>query len=161
MGAYKSFDALPARHRPDALRPLVEAHERRDGRSTLDAYRETESYTTASARRREQYDRALGSWVAFCDARDVHPTLATPADVEAWLAALLDGSAPGFERTGRAKSVGTVYLNYYTVLEQCYDWLVTHTDHPTIYNAFLFAAAAYPEGATGRVWSEKIARGQL
>ncbi len=75
--------------------------------------------------------------------RGRHHALATPENVEAWCAALLDRMKPP-----------SAYQNYWTKLERFYTWLHSHTEHPHVYHSFRMAAAGYPNA--GAIWEAKI-----
>lgn len=85
-------------------------------------------------------------WKAHMDEQGRHYALATPADIETWCKRLLDRMAPK-----------RAYNPYWVRIEDFYDYLVWHTDHPHVYHPPLMAAGT-GEAAT-RIWEEKIATG--
>lgn len=133
MGVYRTLDDVPDRRR---LRQHAAAYENRDVWAeylTDDAYeRVGHEHGRAVARRVGRY------WREHMDERGRHPALATPGDVEAWSAALLDEYA---ERT--------VY-NYWRFVYLFYEWLRWHTDHPHTYTPVLMAVAECP--AAAKIW---------
>ena len=142
MGVYKRLEDVP---QSDRLATYAEAYEGRDTWHTfLDEYL-FERYN--SDRFKEDARRAGRYWKAHMETCGRHHALATPEDVETWMAALLD-----------RVQVKTAYNSYWVRVERFYWWLQWHTDHPHVYHPPLIAAAA--GGAAGTVWEEKISRGR-
>lgn len=98
-----------------------------------------------SDRFKEDARRAGRYWKEHMADRGRHHALATPADVETWMADLTD----------RLK-LKTAYNSYWVRIERFYRWLQWHTEHPHTYHPVLMAAAHGT--AAGQVWDEKISR---
>ena len=71
------------------------------------------------------------------------PNVIAPADVELFCSRVLDEVEPL-----------TAYKSYWGKLEQFYEWLCWHTDHPHRYNPVLMAANEHERA--GEIWQAKI-----
>ena len=80
--------------------------------------------------------------------RDTHHALATPEDIEAFLAAVKDGYK---NPTGQSRSVTTVYDTYFAPVNRFYDWLQSWVDFPHRYHPVLMACAN--GGTTRDCWN--------
>lgn len=149
LGVFKQYADVPDRHR---LRQFTAAFDGRDVFAEYDA--ETGALTTDSERQQDDLRRAVESWSETMADRDVHPALATPADVEAWARALLDGTD---SPTARPRSAKRAYNPFWVTIEQFYDWMAWHADYPHAFNSVVMAAAEYPDGASGAIWHAKTA----
>jgi len=85
-------------------------------------------------------------WKDYMNQQGRHYALATPADVEAWCKELLDRMAPK-----------RAYNPYWVRLQDFYDYLLWHTEHPHLYHPPLMAAGT--DEAAQRIWKEKLATG--
>jgi hypothetical protein len=96
-----------------------------------------------------QYEAGLveDDWREHMEKRDPHFALARPADVESWCGKLLERMTPK-----------RAYNPYWVRLQDFYDYLVWHTDHPHVYHPPLMAAGTGE--AAARVWSKKIEIGE-
>ncbi|WP_199719631.1 hypothetical protein [Halorubrum sp. Atlit-26R] len=83
------------------------------------------------------------SWKGHMDECGRHHALAKPADVEAWFTKLVDRMQ--YKRA---------YNPYWVRLEEFYDYLVWHTDHPHTYHPARMAAGQ--GGVTNEIWCFKI-----
>lgn len=133
MGVYTSLESVPSMYR---LESYAEAYEHRDlWREFVEAER-----LPASAREEQRLERFGREWSAHTAPR--HHAFARPADVESWMADLLDEYA-----------IATVYDRWMR-LEAFYSWLQWHAEFPHRYNPVLMAAV---EGAAGRtLWNHKM-----
>ena len=139
VGVYKQFADVPARYR-------LQQH--------AAAYADRDVWAEFMAVQREQYDsdrfeqvsaNAAADWKDHMTERGRHHALATPDDVEAWCAELLDRLA-----------LRTAYNKYWIRIEQFYDWMLWHTDHPHLYHPPRMAAVEYSDGSAGNIWAKKI-----
>ena len=140
MGVYKRLDEVPDHRR---LQQHAEAYADRDVWTTFLTEYLFERFD--SDRFKEDARRAGRYWKEHMAERGRHHALATPADVETWMAALTD----------RMK-LKTAYNQYWVRIERFYWWLQRHTDHPHSYQPVLMAAAE--GGAAGDIWAEKLSR---
>jgi hypothetical protein len=136
LGVYKRLSDVPSRYR------LYHHADAYAGRETWQEFCEAYEYAQGShARYEEEVDRAGDRWQSHMRTRDRHHALATPDDVEAWCADLLDST-----------SVRRSY-DYWIRVNRFYDWLLWHNDHPHVYNPALMATV--DGDAAGRVWRWK------
>ena len=137
MGVYKHLDDVPDRYR------LAQHADAYAGRDVWGEFCKEYEYARGShARYKQEVDRHRRSWCTFMADRGRHHALATPADVEAWSAQLLED-----------KSLRTAE-GYWSRIRRFYDWLQWHTEHPHVYHPVLMAAAN--GDAAARIWSEKV-----
>lgn len=140
LGVYKSLADVPDRYR---LRTHSSAYEGRDVWHEFLTEYLFERFN--SERFKDDARRAGRYWKEHMEQRERHHALATPTDVEMWIADLFAD-----------RKVKTVYNEYWVRIERFYWWLQWHTEHPHVYNPVLIAAV---EGTTSQtVWDEKIAR---
>lgn len=142
MGVYKQLADVPDRYR---LAVHADAYADRD---VWAEYVDENPDRLTSVGGRRGHERAGRRWKAHMADRDRHHALARPADVETFIADLLDRFAPG-----------TVYNPHWVRLEAFYDWLTWHADHPHRYNPVLMAAADPDAPATTRLWRRKMGPG--
>lgn len=142
LGVYKALDQVPDRYR---LQNHANAY---GGRDVWDEFLTGHLFEKYDSERfKEEARRAGRYWKEHMDSRGRHHALATPADIESWVAGLLDD-----------RKVKTAYNCYWVRIERFYSWLQWHTEHPHVYNPVLMAAT---DGeASGAVWEEKMARRQ-
>lgn len=140
MGVYKQLDDVHEEHRFERFRGI---YEDTDTYETFLTEHLFERYD--SDRTKEKYRLAGRRWKSFVEARGRHHALASPADVDAWAADLLEQI-----------SLNTAYNTYWVKLEQFYWWLQRHPDHPHSYHPVLMAAANFDHA--GRIWETKIGR---
>ena len=142
MGVYKSIGDVPERRR---LSQHAAAY---DGRDVWSEYLHEHLFDRVTGERGRKDARRVGDrWQAHMDDCGRHHALATPDDVEAWSASLLD------ELTLR-----TAY-NYWSSVERFYRWMQWHAEFPHLYNPFLMAAAV-SGSATRKLWDKKMQRGR-
>lgn len=140
MGVFKRLDDVPERYR---LHHHAAAY---DGRDVWSEFLSEYLFPRFnSGRFKEDARRAGRYWKEHMADRDRHHALATPADVETWMADLLD----------RLK-LKTAYNSYWVRIERFYWWLQWRTDHPHNYHPVLMAAANGE--ASEEIWEEKMAR---
>lgn len=142
MGVYKRLADVPDRYR---LHRFAAAY---DGRDVWTEYVEEQIATRDLGEWfRDEVGRVGRRWKAHMDERGRHHALATPDDVEAWAASLVDDLA-----------LTTAYEKYWMRVEDFYWWLQFHTEHPHRYHPVLMAAA---DGeASGEVWAYKVQLGR-
>lgn len=140
LGVFKRYEEVPQRYR------LYQHQAEYQGRDVWQEFLNAELLAEEWSDRYEQDVRRAGKlWKEHLESRDTHHALATPEDVETWVSGLLQD-----------RNRETVYLDYWAKLEQFYDWLLYHPDHPHVYHPFLMAAV---EGdAAGDVWQTKVTR---
>lgn len=138
MGIYKQINDVPARYR---LANFATEYNGRDtwGEYVADRHTNQSEYVDKLLRRFER------RWKAHMADQGRHHALATPADVEAFCADLVEQN-----------TLSTAYETYWLRLEAFYQWLQTHPDHPHVYHPVLMAAAAHPNAAT--LWEYRIER---
>lgn len=137
MGVYKRLDDVPDRYR---LYQYADAYK---GRDVWGEFCIKYEYDRGNHDRYEQEVNRHGrSWCEFMEGQDRHHALATPADVEAWSAHLVESKAP---RTAEG---------YWSRIRRFYDWLQWHIDYPHVYNPAMMAAANGDAAAI--IWSEKV-----
>jgi hypothetical protein len=141
MGVYKTLDDVPDRYRFHQHAAAYDGHD--VFQEFLDE-RLFEGITSDTARR--EIRRTERRWKSHMDERGRHHALATPDDVEAWFADLLDR----FAKT-------TLQKAYFRTLEGFFTWLQNHTDHPHVYHP-VWMASAVPDTATRELWDYKIER---
>lgn len=133
MGVYKRLTDVPSKDRLDAFTRAYA------GRDVWAEYVETIRKTEDRSDRFWQDAARIGDrWNTHMDARGGHHALAAPAIADAWATALMADY-----------SLRTAH-EHYAAVSRFYEWLMTHTDHPHVYNPFWMAAAAYPDAA--RAW---------
>jgi hypothetical protein len=76
------------------------------------------------------------------DEQQRHHALGRPADVVLWCEQVLDEVSPI-----------SAYRAYWGKLEQFFDWLLWHPDHPHLYNPLLMAANEHE--AAREIWNAK------
>jgi len=136
LGVYKRIEDVPDRYR---LHLHADAYA---GRDTWQTFCEDHEYAQGDhARYEEEVDRAGEVWKAHMADRGRHHALATPADVEAWCAELVEG-----------RSLRRAH-DYWLRVNRFYKWLQWHTEHPHVYNPVLIAADM--GGNAGMVWEWK------
>lgn len=139
LGVYKRLADVPARYR---LQQHTAAYADRDVwaefMTVLREQHDSERFAQVSA-------NAEADWKAHMDARGRHHALATPADVATWCTALLDRLA-----------LRTAYNKYWVRVEQFYDWLLWHNDHPHVYHPPRMAALTDADGSAGAIWAKKL-----
>ena len=140
MGVYKRLQEVPERYRLQQYRSIY--HDR-------DVWAEWVTERTAQHDGLSQYltDRMRiteRSWKDHTAACNRHHALASPEEVESWIATFMNG----------CWNIRTVYEGYWVHLAHFYRWLRFHTDHPHVYDPVLMAAATGPE--TNRVWECKV-----
>ena len=134
MGVFKSLSDVPSRYR-------LECYSARfDGQDTLG---EWAAENVAKEWRATEVDLLTSRWVGHMDCLGRHHALATPKDVDGFIAGLLD-----------EMTIERVHRPYWVELERFYEWLAWHTDYPHCYNPVRMAAAQHP--AAGRVWEYKV-----
>lgn len=138
MGVYKTLGDVPDRYR---LHQHAAAYAGRD--VWAEWLGDEDAHRGTSDRYFEDVAVTERSWKAHMDDRGRHHALATPEDVETWIADLLVD-----------RKLRTVYEGYWTRIESLYGWLQAHTEHPHVYHPALMAAA---DGeAARRVWDYKM-----
>lgn len=138
MGVYKTLSDVPNRYR---FHQYAAAY---DGRDIWNEYLENHLWERGSSKRFKRDTRLVERrWKDFMRERGRHHALATPEDVNAWFADLLDDLVPW-----------SAYTPYWVRIEDFYEWLQWHTKHPHNYHPVLMAAAEYD--AASKVWDEKI-----
>ncbi len=142
MGVYKKLDDVPSERR------FEQYYDQYEGNDTYETFLTEFLFEKFdSDRTKEKYRLAGRRWKAHIATRGRHHALARPADVEAWMADLLD-----------QVSLNTVYNIYWVKLERFYQWLQNHPNHPHTYHPVLMAAANFDHA--GIVWEKKISRGR-
>jgi len=134
LGVFKELSDVPDGRR---LYNLAAAYE---GRDTWGDYRAT---ADLSDRMGEEWDRFGRRWKTHMDDRGRHHALATPDDVEAWSAELVDRF-----------SIDRAY-QHWNVIEGFYDWLLWHTEHRHTYNPYHLAVAE-SKSSTREIWTRKM-----
>lgn len=141
MGVYKRFDEVPSRHRLHHHAAAYEGH---------DVWADFEEEELAPKYDSDRFWRdtrlAEERWKAHMKKGGRHHALAVPEDVEAWNENLLDR----YQVSWAWKHVLRV--------EQFYDWLVWHTEHPHVYNPVLMAVVEHEDGASGELWGHKVSQ---
>ena len=138
LGVYKSFEDLPEDYR---LESYDEAYHHRDvwGEFLIEIF-----FPVHNSYQTQQEARRVGrKWRAVIDEQGRHHALARPADVELFCARVLDEVEPR-----------TAYKAYWGKLEQFYEWLCWHTDHPHRYNPVLMAANEHERAR--EIWNTKV-----
>ena len=139
MGIYKRYEEVPDRYR------LANFGAEYDGRDVYAEFMAAEVLADSSSDRYKQDYRRYGRrWREHMADRGQHHALAHPTDVETWCEDLLN------EYTVRTA------FKHWTAIERVYTWLLTHTEHPHVYQPVWQAAAR--ESATGELWDKKMAR---
>lgn len=142
MGVYKRLRDVPRKRRFEQYAADYE------GEDTYETFLKEERFDEVeSDRSRQKYRLAGRRWKAHLEARGRHHALARPEDVEAWLVGLLN-----------QVSLNTAYNIYWVKIEQFYEWLQHHPDHPHTYHPLLMAAAQFEHA--GIVWERKLDRGR-
>jgi hypothetical protein len=139
-GVFQRYDEVPERYR---LQTYAQQYA---GANTWDEYVEDvlfEEHDPVSDYLRDTARRAGESWLAHMDDCGRHHALATPADVEAWCADLLDG-----------RTAQTAHEKYYLRIYQFYEHLATSYHHPHAYNPLLLAAIEHDSAR--EVWMYRI-----
>jgi hypothetical protein len=135
LGVYKSIEDVPDRYR-------LRVHESKyAGRDVWQEYRESELSGAAETVRRET-DLVERSWKKHMEDQGRHHALATPSDVETWIPKLL-------ERMQLVRA----YNPYWVRLEEFYDYLMWHKDHPHVYHPPRMAAGL--DGSANEIWTVK------
>lgn len=141
-GVYSRLDDVPDRYR---FYHLADAYDGRDVWAEFIAYeREEQGYD--SHRYEQNAATCRRRWTEHMADRGRHRALAQPADVETFMAGLLDRMKPR-----------TAYQTYWSRLEAFYTWLQWHTEHPHRYHPVLMAAAV-PDSTAARLWAVKLGR---
>lgn len=140
MGVYKRLSDVPDRYR---LHHHAAAY---DGRDVWAEFLTEYMFPRYDSDRfKEDAQRAGRYWKEHMADCGRHHALATPADVEVWMAHLTEHL-----------QLKTAYNSYWVRVERFYWWLQWHTEHPHAYHPVLMAAN---EGeSAGTVWEEKMAR---
>lgn len=139
MGVYKTLEDVPERRR---FHQYTASYE---GRDVWSEYLRESLYSSEKAdSTKKRYKRIEGEWKAHMNDRGRHHALATTEDVEKWSEALLERLSV---ITARWKWEG---------INEFYDWLLWHTEHPHLYNPFLMAAAR--DGPSAVIWEERLNR---
>lgn len=138
MGVYKRLDDVPDRYR------LANFAAEYDSRDTWAAY-VVDRYVDQSEYLDRMLQRFERRWKAHMAGIGRHHALATPGDIEAFCTDLVERN-----------TLSTAYETYWLRLEDFYQWLQAHPDHPHVYQPVLMAAAAYPNAAT--LWKYRITR---
>lgn len=136
VGVYKTLDAVP-----DHSRLSIHASSY-NGRDVWAEYVDAELSDAADT---VQYETGLveTAWKDHMAQRGRHHALARPADVESLFSELLERM--------QAKRA---YNPYWVRLEEFYDYLMWHTEHPHTYHPPRMAAGQ--GGAAREVWDYKI-----
>lgn len=145
MGVYKTLTDVPERRRFRQFEAVYE------GRDVWGEYCDEDLFDRLkSENSRKPARRTERRWKAHMDERGRHHALATPDDVEAWFADILESGKFSLEM---------VYANQYLRVENFYTWLQNHTEHPHVYHP-VWMAAADPATCpnTARMWEYKIGR---
>ena len=131
LGVFKTLDEVPEEYR-------LCRHDRLfAGRDAYTAW-ETENIDAEWALK--ESGRVERQWKSHMEGRGRHHALATPADVEAFLADLADDV-----------QIERVYTPYWLFLKRFYHWMAWHTDYPHRYNPVLMACVEHP--TSERVWN--------
>lgn len=139
IGVYKQFSEIPHEHR------LESYSERYAGRDVWGEFLVEVFFPRHNSYQTQQEARRTGrKWRAVMDDNGRPPALARPADVEEFCALVLEEVNPL-----------TAYKTYWSKLEQFYEWLCWHTDHPHSYNPVLLAASEHE--AAREIWNAKVA----
>lgn len=138
MGVYKRLDDVPSHRR------LARFAGEYDGRDTWRVFVE-ENHPVRSDYKDEELRRFEKRWKGHMADRGRHHALATPEDVEKFCAERVEEN-----------TLSTAYKTYWRRLENFYQWLQTHPDHPHVYHPPLMAAAEYPNAA--KLWEYRIDR---
>lgn len=136
IGVYKALEQVPEH-----------AQLSRYTRSYLgrDVWSEYYQAELSDAAETVEYEASLveESWKEHMDQRDRHYALARPTDVELW-----------FSRLSDQMQHKRAYNPYWVRLEEFYDYLMWHPDHPHSYHPPRMAAGR--DGAANEVWQFKI-----
>lgn len=130
LGVYKSLADVPQRYRLESFAGQF------DG---ADAWEAWNAQHSDSKWKRAEARRVRDRWEEHMAGRGRHPALATPADVETFVAGLLE-----------EVQIERVYKPYWLFLKRFYKWLKWRTEYPHRYNPVLIASANEP--AAGEVW---------
>jgi len=131
LGIFKTIDDVPQEYRFHRHGRLLEGR---------DAYAAWEAENIDAEWALKESGRVERRWKSHMAARGRHHALATPADVEAFLADLAD-----------EVQLERVYKPYWLYLKRFYRWMVWHTDYPHRYNPVLMACVEHPTSKT--VWN--------
>lgn len=137
MGVYTRLTDVPAQYR------LTQFEADYAGRDTWHAYVDARPASFDSEHYRNTLTKAGRSWKTHMTDRGRHHALATPADVAAWVDALV-----------ATRTHWTVYKEYWVRLEEFYTWLQSHPAHPHVYHPPLMAVVA--GGTPERLWRQKF-----
>lgn len=105
-----------------------------------DAYAAWETENIDAEWALKESGRVERRWKSHMEARGRHHALATPADVEAFLADLADDV-----------QIERVYTPYWLFLKRFYHWMAWHTDYPHRYNPVLMACVEH--STSEQVWN--------
>ena len=136
LGVYKCLSDVPDHYR---LYQYADSYADRDVWGEFCDEYEYERGTTAQYKQKIELHRR--SWCTFMADQGRHYALATPDDVEAWSAQLI-----------QSKSLG-VSNEYWRRIRRFYDWLQWHVDHPHVYQPVVMAAANGDAAAT--IWKHR------
>ena len=135
MGAYKSLSDVPRRHR---LSTFVESYRDRDvwGEFLAQEVLPGISYE----RKIEDVHRYGRYWKEHTDSNGTHHALATPEVVESYSEWLIEDKTP------------ITACLYWVRVDDFYEWLLWHADHPHRYNPVRMAAVEYENAGTLWEW---------
>lgn len=136
MGVYKRLSDVPERYR---LHNHANAYE---GRDVWNEYVTDEIPQSRGDRFMDNLQRIERRWKSHMDSQGRHHALATPGDIEEWCQWLCDEF-----------KINHAYDPYWCRLEEFYQYLQWHTDHPHNYNPVHMAVVEYP--ASQQIWDEK------
>lgn len=130
MGVFRSLDEVPPHYR---LENHSSAFENRD------VWSEYTDGLDVARKRRNLNNRVEDRWKSHMRDSSRHHALATPWDVENWVADMLDEMA-----------IATVE-DYWSRLRCFYDWMLWHAEYPHVYSPVLMAV--HDGTASQQLWA--------
>jgi hypothetical protein len=149
LGVFKRFEDVPGDRRLGNFEATY-----RD-RDVFTEWAESTGQFDYAERKVDNVKRTWRFWCEHMAEQGRHPVCPDPEHVETFFRRLFDGEF-GRNTWSSSRTPCTVYLEYYTVLNDFFQWLVYRTDHEHTYNPVGMAMATYRDGASGEVWAERM-----
>jgi hypothetical protein len=138
LGAFKRIKDVPDRHHLSNFASDVDAED------AWNAFDEAELEGLSYHTRRYVYGKAWREWKLYCEEHNVHPALADPQNIEAYLA----------EQRERVNKLKSVHDARFRPLFRWYRWMTFNTEYPHRYNPVLMAVLL--NGATADIWQTRL-----
>ena len=149
LGVFKRFEDVPEDYH---LANFAGTYRDRD---PFEEWAESTGQLDYAKRKVDNLRRTWRFWCEHMDEQDRHPVCPDPSHVEAFFQRLLDGEF-GRNSWSESRTPLTVYLEYYTTLNEFFQWLVYRTDHDHVFNPVAMAMATFRDGASGAVWDARV-----